>query len=125
MMWLHDLQLIVSTIAGIIAVIGPAIAIGRKHVKRWIHDAVAQVVPHLVNGNESVAHYAHQARDAACEAKDAAVEAKEASIDAKDAALEAKDAALDVRTYIRSLPAIDSNAGTGRGHGSRRSPATE
>lgn len=86
---------IVALITFLAAMTGVLIWPGKLLVhslRHMVHDTVTQAVePFLLNGERTVANYAHDAADAAKSANQAAEAARDAAYAAKNAALETRD----------------------------------
>lgn len=75
--------------------------------RRWVKEILAN----LTNDDVSVAHYAHDARDAAYAAKEAALDAKDAALQARNAARQAAISADKIALAITDMSQLPKEEG--------------
>ena len=104
----------VSAFVAIIAfVITAASWLIRRWYRSWKHFVVdsitsqldEKVIPHITNGEVSVAHYAHDARDAAQAAGEASIRAERAALNSEAAAMKTSLTAERIEMIVKHIDA--------------------
>jgi hypothetical protein len=87
-----ELITVLSTLAALSAILVFPARWAMHSVRHVVRDEVVTALePYLMNGEKTVARYAHDAADSAKEARDAAYEAKAASLETRDLVLTLKE----------------------------------